>query len=139
MGTWGAGTFDNDDAMDWVGDFADSQDDRLIVDSLKAVGRELTADEYLEAPTSTSALAAAEAVAALRGKPVKDLPNELAEALKKSRLRPDANLLRMARDVINIITTDARSELKELWDDVEPADSSEWLAATADLQARLAD
>jgi hypothetical protein len=72
MGAWGAGAFDNDDALDWLSELVDSPD--------FALGRavlDVTALEYLEAPEGSAALAAAEVVAAARGHPAALLPDEV--------------------------------------------------------------
>ena len=66
MGAWGAGNFENDDALDWLA--------VLQAEGLPAAGAAIQdvltlADDYLEAPTCCAALAAAEVIAALRGRP----------------------------------------------------------------------
>jgi hypothetical protein len=54
MGAWGAGAFDNDDALDWLSELGDSPDFALGRAAL-----DVTALEYLEAPEGSAALAAA--------------------------------------------------------------------------------
>lgn len=77
MGAWGYGSFENDDALDWVGDLTDGR-------SLKPVEAALDAALGAEADFGISGeaecgLAAAEVVAALGGAPSGDLPEEIAE------------------------------------------------------------
>ena len=65
MGTWGAGTLDNDTAVDWMYGLGEVSDLSLIegtLDRALAVG-----GEHLEAPDAEEALAAAEAVARMLG------------------------------------------------------------------------
>src|SRR5262245_7465737 len=65
MGAWGTGIFDNDTACDWAYDLAESNDLSLIesaFDKVLNVGA-----EYLDADEAQEALAAAEAIARLKG------------------------------------------------------------------------
>ncbi len=75
MGTWGAKSFENDDAMDWIAVIEEASDTEPMKDALAAV---LEAEgEYLEAPDCSNAMAAAEVIAALNGAPSPDLPEEV--------------------------------------------------------------
>jgi hypothetical protein len=130
MGAWDAGSFDNDDALDWVNDFSDEPSRKFIESTLKTVTN--IGDEYLEAPESSMAIAAAEAVAALQDTPHPKLPEELKEVLASSKIMVDQNLIDLAHKALERVKTN--SELKDLW---EEGDASEWLAAIADLEERL--
>ena len=66
MGAWGIGTFENDDAGDWVDRLEESEGLTLLTETLAPAA---DPSGYLEAPTCTEALAAAEVVAALAGRP----------------------------------------------------------------------
>ncbi|MBV9470271.1 MAG: DUF4259 domain-containing protein [Abitibacteriaceae bacterium] len=132
MGTWEAGNFDNDDAMDWVNEFTDAPSERFIQATLQAVTQ--LGDEYLEAPESSMALAAAEVVAALKGAPHAQLPEELQEFAKRTRIKADQQLVDLALAAIERIRTS--SELKDLWQENETP-SPKWLAAVTDLEERL--
>ena len=61
MGAWGAGPFENDDAMDWAIDLEESGDVGFVVEALRAA----EGDGYLDAPEGSVTMAAAEVVAAL--------------------------------------------------------------------------
>lgn len=74
MGAWGVGTFENDDASDWVYQLEEAGDLDLVEVTLQAAA---DPEAYLEAPTCCMALAAAEVVAALAGQPAPDLPEEI--------------------------------------------------------------
>lgn len=129
MGAWGAGSFDNDDALDWCAE--------LEAEGLPAAGGALRAakelaDDYLEAPESSMALAAAEVVAALRGRPAADLPEHVAAWVAAHPDDPGDDLVRLAREAVDAVA--AGSELAELWGEV---DDAEWRAAVADLRSRL--
>lgn len=126
MGAWGAGTFDNDDALDWLDDLVDGADD-AIRDALESTGA-----EPLEAPDASSALAAAEVVAAALGRPAADLPGEVSDWLQASDARSAAALAPLARQAVERVR--ANSELKDLWEESDPA---KWTAAVDDLRKRL--
>ena len=131
MGAWGAGTFENDDAMDWVYEL-EEEGLKAVAAALKPVAAAKPKD-YIEAPDASNALAAAEVVAALSGKPAKKLPEEVTAFVKSAKAKPDAGLLESARKAVARVQTS--SELKELWDDGE--NPKEWAAAVADLASRL--
>jgi hypothetical protein len=126
MGAWGAGTFDNDDALDWLDDLVDGASD-AIRGALEA-----TEAESIEAPDASSALAAAEVVAAALGNPAADLPGEVSDWLEANGAKSAAALAPLARQAVERIR--ANSELKDLWEETDP---SEWTAAVDDLHKRL--
>jgi Domain of unknown function (DUF4259) len=64
MGAWGHGSFENDDAADWVHEF-ELQGASAVVPAQESVSK-IPEDEYLEAPEASVAIAAAEIVAAAR-------------------------------------------------------------------------
>jgi Domain of unknown function (DUF4259) len=136
MGAWGAGSFDNDDAVDWVGDLGRSADGRLIRAALDAVGR-LDPADYLEAPDASVAVAAAEVVAALRGRPAADLPQEVTTWVQAHGRSGVADDLRAAARAA-VARVEASSELRDLWDETDDAGAA-WRQQLGDLLARLAD
>ena len=130
MGTWGAGTFENDSASDWVWELEASETLAPVEAALAAVPDD---DAYLDADVAVMALAASEVIAALRGRPAADLPEEV-QAWVAGHPQPVADaLLQLARAALaRIIDT---SELRELWD--ESDESAAWQRAVTDLQNRL--
>lgn len=132
MGAWGAGSFENDDASDWIADFCEDPDEGLISEALSAVAG-MDADEYLEAPDCSVALAAAEIVAALKGSPDPQLPGEAGECVARLKSKAEPEMISLALRAVGRVKAD--SELKELWDESEnPAD---WYSAVDGLEARL--
>ena len=131
MGAWGINTFENDDAADWIGEFFDEPDKELLVEAFDAVNE--IGDDYLKSPESSAALAAAEVIAALLGKPSASLPDDTKECVGKLSFKPDEELLSAARKAVERVKTD--SELKELWD--ESDDAEQWQVTVEDLAARL--
>jgi hypothetical protein len=130
MGTWGYNAFENDDARDWIYEVEDTKDLTAIKDALDAI----TADppDYLEAPSCQRAIAAAEAVAALAGKPSPSLPEELVRWIMENKL-PVGSLRIQAVQALEKIVSE--SELKDLWEEGEGFDA--WKSTVADLQNRL--
>ena len=83
MATNGPGGFDNDGAVDWLYELAKSRGLDVVKSALEAV------DSEPDAVTSVCAVAAAEVVAALRGRPTDDLPDEVVQFID----RTDAGLV----------------------------------------------
>ena len=129
MGTWGIGSFDNDDAADWVYELEESGGADAISQALRAIGP----DGYLEAPDCSIALAAAEVLAALQGQPSESLPPEVITWVNDNPVEVDDDLLGLALMAIHRIETE--SELKDLWE--ESGELDEWAATLNDLKERL--
>lgn len=127
MGAWGVGSFENDDAMDFAGSLSDLT---AVESAFEALEREGV--DYLQGPECSVAVAAAEVVAALGGRPAELLPEEVADW---TRGRPAAapRLVRRARAAVERVL--AGSELRDLWGE---SDSwTEWSGRMADLKSRL--
>ena len=133
MGAWGAGSFDNDDARDFLSEIAGSGDLSLIRGILDNV---LSSTEYVEAQDASQAIAAAEVLAAALGRAT-------AAALKEAELlhwlaclrpRVDRELAADAGDALARILA-PNSELRELWE--ERADFAEWRASVTELRQQL--
>jgi hypothetical protein len=131
MGAWDFGPFDNDDAGDWLYDLEKSSDTSVIDDALRKVTD--IGDEYLEAPDCSSAIAAAEIVAAVRGHAVVKLPDNAKLWVEAHRTLVVTSIVPNALAALQRIRTN--SELKELWDESEEA--SKWYATIDDLTQRL--
>ena len=132
MGAWGTGNFANDSALDWVADLDEQQDGLAYIEqTLRFVLEETEA--YVGERAMSSALAAAEVVAAMRNRPASYIPDGAEQWVKThgevdpQRVEP---LAEQASEVARQIRDD--SELRELWD-ADP----EWLAVVDDLLARL--
>ena len=132
MGAWGTGSFDNDDALDWVSNLEESEGNSAIEDALDAISPDDS--EYIEAPECSMAIAAAEVIAALGYRPSRDLPDNVREWVR-GRPIPDERLRQRARDAITRILRS--SEFQELW--AESPDAAAWTASLQNLQERLSD
>ncbi|PPJ42284.1 MULTISPECIES: DUF4259 domain-containing protein [unclassified Pseudoxanthomonas] len=133
MGTWGIGSFENDDAADFMIDALKSGDLSLLGEVFDNV---LTSTEYVEAPDATVAIVAAEIVAAAQGCPTPAAQQEgrLAEWLARIRPTIDAALATQARDALARILAE-HSELRELWEDTD--DFHAWQASVIELGQHL--
>lgn len=129
-GAWGEGTFENDDALDWAASCTSSKDISWVRHALDRALR----GKYVEAPAGSSAVAAAEVVAAAKGKPSPKLPAELAAWVKRQPAQGLSRLAPLASRALTRVRDPSASELRQLWDEAKPA---KWLAAIADLESRL--
>ena len=111
-GAWDTGSFDNDDALDWIWELSDSDDLTLIKATLQTAAE---TPEYLEAPVASMAIAAAEVVAALRGNPRPKLPVEVSEWVQAHQVTAGDDLVKIARTAIDNIKKEDSSELAQLW------------------------
>ena len=133
MGAWGLGSFDNDDAADFLAEVTGGSG----LASIRAIfGTVLGAEDYVEAPDASQAIAAAEIVAAALGRPTPAAQNEhaLVDWLARTRPAVDPGLTKQAAQALDRILA-ANSELRELWEEEDEA--SGWQAAVEDLRSRL--
>ena len=138
MAGWGTGSFDNEDAQGFLGRLKS-----LGIDDLRPIlARAADQADYLEAPESSTAVAAAEVVAALvvsaKGAAAEDgalpaVPRELVDWISKDKSGAPPDLVYLARRAVERVRTN--SELKDLW--LEAEGLNEWSAALRDLEARL--
>jgi hypothetical protein len=130
MGAWGAGLFENDGALDWVGDLMDAPHGwALVRKTLSDAGQ----DEAEEgASDGECILAAAECVAVARGKPAAKPNPDLVVWCRNHPLKDAAPLAALAVKAVRWVRTS--SELKDLW---EESGDPEWDRVVADLERRL--
>jgi hypothetical protein len=139
MAGWGTGSFENDEAQNFLGQLKS-----LGIDDLKRIlARAADQEGYLESPESSIAVAAAEVVAALvvSAKVVAEkkeasspaAPREIADWTNKNQSGDPPDLLDLARRAVERVRTN--SELKDLW--LEAEGLNEWSAALRDLKERL--
>lgn len=131
MGAWGSGSFENDDALDWLAELEDATSWRSVEEAFAAV----VADdvEYREAPECAIAIAAAEVLAAASGRPAGALP-EVVMRWVAAAPKPHDGLPALAIEVLDAILAD--SELQELWEASESCE--DWKNDLSDLRGRLA-
>jgi hypothetical protein len=134
MGTWGAGTLDNDTAVDWMYGLGEVADMSLIEGTLNralAIG-----DAYLEAADAQEAIAAAEAVARLLGNfgARNDYTRTMDEWVSWMPEKPSLPLLTKAWRIVERVQQPP-SELLEVW--TRSGGVEAWFRSLADLKLRL--
>ena len=125
MGTWSHEPFGNDTANDWAYDLEAHKDFAFVeaaLDNALSVG-----NDYLRAGKATQAIAAVEVIAKALGKGTQSdsYTKKVDKWLKKISVKPSADLLDKARQVLDRVTS-TNSEVQELWQDSDDADS--WTA-----------
>jgi hypothetical protein len=129
MPGWGTGSFENEDAQNFLGRLSS-----VGIDDLRSIlARAADNDDYLEASDSGVAVAAAEVVATAKGKPPQTVPREIAEWVCKIEGAPSSEMLELTRRAVERVRTN--SELKDLW--LQAEGLNEWSAALRDLENRL--
>ncbi|TBV72535.1 DUF4259 domain-containing protein [Pseudoxanthomonas winnipegensis] len=133
VGTWGNGSFENDDAADFMAGLTEVADLSLVSDALAAV---LAAEDYLEAPEACLGIAAAEVVAAAAGRPTAAAQEEEELTEWLARIAPEVSpgLIKQANQALDRIVG-KQSELRELWEEADEADA--WQATVMALKAKL--
>jgi Domain of unknown function (DUF4259) len=129
MGAWGIGSFENDDAADWIDDFAEDPGLDYVLDALTAV---VENDETTDIEEASTAIAAAEIVAAIKKQPHPKLPEPISKWILKQP-SGDESLTALALRAIDRVKTD--SELQLLWEETE--DSDTWQLELDKLADRL--
>lgn len=131
MGAWGYGPFENDEALDWGARLGESGDPEFAANIL----RELSEVAQLDRREGTTGIAAAEAIAASRGRPCDPLPDGVQDWLAATGARAGTAARDLALRVIGIIESGEDSELRLLWD--EEPDGPSWHETVAALRGRL--
>ncbi|HLY08078.1 MAG TPA: DUF4259 domain-containing protein [Planctomycetota bacterium] len=130
MGAWGPGNFENDDALDWVGDLAEAKDGWTQIRSTLS---DVAKTDFVEASKASSALAAAECVAIGRGKPPgTPAPAEAAGWCARNRSGYSEELRVLALRAVQRVR--GHSDLKIVWSESEDTD---WDDVVGDLERRL--
>lgn len=132
MAAGGIGTFDNEEAVDWISGFG-ADGANAIEEAFETIN-DLEPGDYIEADVASHALAAAELVAAARDGDVSRLPADAVPSLKENAAKINAaKLLPAARKAVNRVLKG--SELTEQWED-EP-DGEDWEDNVRELLERL--
>ncbi len=131
MSATGPRNFENDDATDWVYDLTESTGTDLLSEAFAVVEK----TDFADAPDCCIALAAAEVVAAAKGKPSSDLPDEVRTWLEdQERLDGFKKLDKRAAKVAKKVQ--AKSELRDQWEESDGWHN--WQMALEGLLKRLA-
>src|ERR1700675_62917 len=132
MPGWGTGSFENEDAQSFL-----ARLNSMGIDDLRQMLDHAAGQDYLDAPESGAAVAAAEVVAVLvaatSGKPSSPAtPPQIVDWIKKNDAAIPPDLVDLAHRAVEKVRTN--SELKDLW--LEAEGLNEWSAALRDLKER---
>jgi acyl transferase domain-containing protein len=133
MPGWGTGSFENEDARNLLGRL-----NSLGLDDLRQILAHAADRNYVDAPESGTAVAAAEIVAAFVAA-AKDetallsTPRQVIDWVRKSKAAVPPDLVDLARRAVERVRSN--SELKDLW--LEAEGLNEWSAALRNLEKRL--
>jgi hypothetical protein len=130
MPGWGSGSFENEDAQNFLGRL-----NSVEVGDLKQMLAHAADLDYVDAVESSVVIAVAEIVATARGNPPQAVPGQIAEWVGKIEGAPSSEMAELARLAVDKVRTN--SELKDLW--LEAEGLNEWSAALRNLQARLSE
>lgn len=130
MGAWGYRNFENDSALDWVYLLQKHDDHGFIIDALKLINSQNNA--ALVEPAPTNAIAAAEVIAAILGRPSEDCPASVKTWIEDKSPMP---LPIVAQAIQAIQTIQLDSSLKRLWRYQE--DLEAWERVLRNLLSRL--
>jgi hypothetical protein len=133
MPGWGTGSFENEDAQNFLGRLKS-----LGVADVKQMLTHAGDQDYLEAPQSGEVVAAAEVVAALVAAASGETsapatPPQIVHWIKKNDAAIPPDLVDLAHRAVEKVRTN--SELKDLW--LEAEGLNEWSAALRELKERL--
>jgi hypothetical protein len=132
MSAAGFGTFENDDATDWLEEF--NADPVSAITSALSDVAELDVGDYVDATAAAYALAAAEFVAAARTEDMGRLPKSAIKTFKDHIDDiNDADLASTARKAVSRVLK--HSELKDSWTDGD--DGQDWLDDVGELHEGL--
>ncbi|GAB3832996.1 DUF4259 domain-containing protein [Hymenobacter jeollabukensis] len=130
MATWDYHNFDNDAAADFAEDFRKSPNEAVLYEALATAAEE---EGTLETDEASQALAAAELVAAIIGKPAADMPVGLLPATTQLDADGQEDLQELAIEAVEAVLKG--SELQQRW--AESADYANWQALQQNLLERL--
>ncbi|WP_400190878.1 DUF4259 domain-containing protein [Hymenobacter sp. B81] len=132
MATWGHYNFDNDAAADFAGTFRDHHTEAVLLEALVAAAE---SDEPVEADEAREALAAAEIVAAILGKPATDFPADLIPVIRKLNADDFEDLRELAAEAVEAVLE--KSEVRAAL--AESDKLAAWQQLQRDLLTRLDD
>jgi Domain of unknown function (DUF4259) len=129
-GVSGEGSFENDDAVDWISECIQTVGGKMIVEAFNAANEA----KYLEAPDGAAAVVAAEIVAAAQGKASPNFPKDLATWLERQPRLQIAALSPLALQALKKVRDPKSSELKQLWSEGK---KNSWEQKILELERRL--
>ena len=130
MATWDYHNFDNDAAADFADTFRQRPNEAVLYEALATAAEE---EGTLELADASQALAAAELVAAIIGRPAQDMPVGLLPATTLLDADGQEDLQELAQEAVEAVLRD--SELQARWAATE--NYADWQALQQNLLTRL--
>jgi len=130
--SFGISNFENDSAMEWCEALVEKNKASIIAKELETFNKTFKSNET-DMMTCNVALAAAEAVAAIKEDPADDIPEILEDWIAANKLKADEALVKSAIDAVNKIIRG--SELKEMYEGSQLYD--DWMEIQKELVTRL--
>jgi hypothetical protein len=114
VGSWGPGIFQNDSALDLVGELTSGAELRVLVEPLEYIA---SADaDYKVTRKDWEALAAAEVVAAAKGVPSAEIPEEVTEWMGSGRAAEmDQTLVTLSLRAVERVLALPTDMVIEMW------------------------
>ena len=134
MAIWGHRNFDNDAAADFAGDFRNHPNEAMLLGALAMVA-ETEDDETIDANEGSEALAAAEIVAAILGKPTRDFPADVIPVIVKMNPGESEDLRELAQQAVQAVVR--KSVLQEFWSKQKGEAAEGWQQVQHELLERL--
>lgn len=135
MGVWGASSFENDSALDWVTEISNVGDIVAKFNALAELDEATPPDQEVSigVELASEIIAAAEVVALLMSQIAPDTPEDLRNKLTEFG-KPDTALIEQAKMSVSEVLGD--SELLDLWSE-NASDRESWNLAITGLIERL--
>lgn len=130
MSTWDYYNFDNDAAADFAEEFLENPNEAVLYEALATAAEE---EGHLEADIASEALAAAEIVAAILGRPAPDIPPGLLPAVARLDAGDSEDLRELAEEAVAAVLN--KSELQQEW--AGRSDYANWQHLQQNLLTRL--
>ena len=123
MGAWGHGAFQNDDALDFLGDLRDEGSWASAQEEIRRIADDAADGGYIEAPDACVLLAAGALAAHQRGKPVAEWSDEVPAGAYPAC--PDG-VVGVVAGLLPRVIRGPESELRALWEETDDLDA--WVA-----------
>ncbi|MGN6089872.1 MAG: DUF4259 domain-containing protein [Actinomycetales bacterium] len=114
VGAWGTGPFENDDAMDFLGDLVDADD---VPETLRQTFAGMDTEAYLDAPDAAAAIAGAALVAIRLDDSLAPDDAVIQEVLEKHQFDVPDDLRAAAAHALEAAMRPTDNEWFELWDE----------------------
>lgn len=137
MGAWGHEAFENDDALDLLGDLQEKNNINSLYEIIKQALQQKAEegdDAYIEVDIASYIVSIGEIIALMRGHPHADLPEQLLEwHEKQSHATPTDQQVKQVIEALQLVRD--TSELQELWEETD--EFGVWQDSVDDVMKRL--